>query len=86
MQEISPSQPNAARPAAHPPCSPVLPAGLPSIKRAVAIREGVSASCLAYIGMQDERHTVGKVIHLFNISDPLHWRYRSTVSFMEVVR
>lgn len=77
-------QPHAAHPAAPHPCSPVLPAGLPSIKKIVANREGVSASLLEYIGCQDERQTVGKLIYLFNILDPLHWRYRSTVSFMEV--
>jgi hypothetical protein len=85
MQEISPSPSPAATRVAHPPCSPVIPAGLPSIKQAVAIRERVSASGLAYIGMQDERHTVGKVIYLFNILDPLHWRYKSTVSYVERV-
>jgi hypothetical protein len=56
------------------------------VRHRLGRRHKVSASALRYIGQQDERHTVGRIIHLFNIMDPLHWRYRSTVAFVEVVR
>lgn len=87
------NQPHAAHPAAPTPgpSGRCATAGwsskldIETVKRIVGIREKVDVDALDYIGMQDERRTVGKVIYLFNIMDPLHWRYRSTVSFLEVV-
>jgi len=40
----------------------------------------VAPQFLEYIGMQDERHTVGRRIYLFNIMDPAHPRFKSTVA------
>jgi len=47
----------------------------------VALVNGVAPQFLEYIGMQDERRTVGTVLYLFNIIDPAHHRYKSTVSY-----
>lgn len=46
----------------------------------VALANDVAPQFLEYIGMQDERFTVGKILYLFNIMDPAHPRFRSTVS------
>ena len=52
----------------------------------VARANHVALQFLEYVGLQDERHTVGKVIYHYNILDPTHRRYRSTVTFVEPVR
>jgi len=52
----------------------------------VARSNHVAQQLLEYVGLQDERQTVGKVIYHFNILDPAHRRYRSTVTFVEQVR
>ena len=54
-----------------------------TILNSVAISNNVAQQFLEYVGMQDERHTVGKIIYLFNIMDPAHKRYKSTVAFIE---
>jgi hypothetical protein len=41
----------------------------------------VAPQFLEYIGAQDERATVGRFFYLFNILDPRHRQFRSTVSF-----
>ena len=51
----------------------------------VARANDVDQKFLEYVGMQDERHTVGKIFYLFNIMDPAHQRYKSTVTFVEKV-
>ena len=52
----------------------------------VARANHVAQQFLEYVGMQDERHTVGKVFYHFNILDPTHQRYRSTVTFVKQIR
>ena len=54
-----------------------------SILSIVARSNNVAQQFLEYVGVQDERHTVGKIIYLFNILDPAHGRYKSTVTFVE---
>jgi hypothetical protein len=49
-----------------------------------AIKNGVAPQFLEYVGMQDERHTVGKIIYQFNIMDDAHPRFKSTVAFLRV--
>ena len=48
-----------------------------------ALENDVAPQFLEYLGTQDERRTVGKVLYHFTIMDPAHQRYRSTVTFME---
>ena len=54
-----------------------------SILNSVARSNNVAQQFLEYVGVQDERHTVGKIIYHFNIMDPTHGRYKSTVTFVE---
>ena len=54
-----------------------------SVLNKVARSNSVAQQFLEYVGMQDERQTVGKIIYLFNIMDPAHNRYKSTVAFIE---
>lgn len=54
------------------------------ITNQTAAVNNVDPQFLEFIGIQDERNTVGKMIYLFNIMDPTHKRYRSTVAFMRV--
>jgi dihydroorotate dehydrogenase len=54
-----------------------------SILNRVARSNQVAQQFLEYIGIQDERHTVGKIIYLFNIMDPAHERYKSTATYVE---
>lgn len=54
-----------------------------AILNTVARSNNVAQQFLEYIGTQDERQTVGKIIYLFNIMDPAHGRYKSTVTFVE---
>jgi hypothetical protein len=49
----------------------------------LAAKYNVAAVFLEYIGAQDERETLGKVIYHFNITDPTHARYRSTVVWIQ---
>lgn len=51
------------------------------ILNSAAMANDVAPQFLEYIGMQDERHTVGRIFYLFTIMDPMHRRYRSTISF-----
>ena len=51
-----------------------------------AMANNVAACFLEYVGTQDERATVGKVLHHFNIMDPTHRRYKSTVATVETVK
>lgn len=53
------------------------------ILNSVAQLNGVAPQFMEYVGMQDERHTVGKLIYLFNIMDPGHGRYKSTVALIK---
>lgn len=43
----------------------------------------VAAQFLEFVGVQDERRTVGKVLYHFNVMDPAHPRYKSTVTFLK---
>ena len=56
-----------------------------TILNKVARSNNVAQQFLEYVGMQDERHTVGKIIYLFNIMDPAHKLFKSTVAFIEPV-
>ena len=51
------------------------------ILNSTAMANDVAPQFLEYIGMQDERHTAGCILYLFNIMDPAHQRYRSTIAF-----
>lgn len=53
-----------------------------TILNKAAIKNSVAPQFLEYVGIQDERHTVGRVYYLFNIMDELHPRFKSTVTFM----
>jgi len=55
-----------------------------TILNKMAMANGVAPQFLEYFGTQDERHTVGKVLHHFTIMDPVHRRYKSTVAYTEV--
>jgi hypothetical protein len=54
-----------------------------AILNSVAKANNVAQQFLEYVGMQDERHTVGKIVYLFNIMDPAHSRYKSTIAFIQ---
>ncbi len=41
----------------------------------------VAPQFLEFVGVWDERHTVGRLMYLFNIMDDAHPRFRSTVTF-----
>ena len=56
-----------------------------AILNATARNNDVAPQFLEYVGVQDESLTVGKVLYLFNIMDPAHERFGSTVSFMRTV-
>lgn len=51
-----------------------------SVLNRVSIANQVAPQFLEYVGIQDERHTVGKILYHFNIMDPLHRHYKSTVT------
>ena len=55
-----------------------------SILNRTAMANDVAPQFLEYAGFQDERHTVGKVFYHFTIMDPIHQRYKSTVTFQIV--
>ena len=57
-----------------------------SILNRTAMANDVAPQFLEYIGTQDERCTVGKVLHHFTITDPTHRQYQSTVAFTETAR
>jgi hypothetical protein len=57
-----------------------------SILNRTAMANDVAPQFLEYIGSQDERHTVGKIIHHFTIMDPAHRRYKSTVAHTVVLK
>ncbi|WP_319410125.1 hypothetical protein [uncultured Desulfosarcina sp.] len=52
-----------------------------TILNRTAMANNVAPQFLEYVGMQDERRTVGRIFYLFNIMDPAHRRYKSTVAF-----
>jgi hypothetical protein len=54
-----------------------------TILKRTAIQNQVHETFLEYAGSQDERDTVGKVLHHFTIMDPAHRRYKSTVAYTE---
>ncbi|WP_319525732.1 hypothetical protein [uncultured Desulfosarcina sp.] len=56
------------------------------ILKRTAIQNNVHETFLEFIGCQNESRTVGKILYHFNIQDPAHPRFRSTVTFMEVAR
>lgn len=56
-----------------------------TILNKTALANGVAVQFLEYVGSQDERFTVGKVLHHFTIMDPTHRRYKSTVATVETV-
>ena len=45
-----------------------------------ALENNVAPQFLEYLGIQDERLTVGRVLYLFTIMDPAHRQYKSTVA------
>ena len=57
-----------------------------TILNATARNNDVAPQFLEYVGIQDESRTVGKVLYLFNIMDPSHNRFGSTVTFTREVR
>jgi len=56
-----------------------------SILNQTAFLNRVAPQFLEYVGMQDERHTVGKMIYLFNITDDAHPHFKSTVAHVQSV-
>jgi len=57
-----------------------------SILNRTAMANDVAPQFLEYIGTQDERCTVGKVLLHFTITDPTHRRYKSTVAHTVVLK
>lgn len=51
-----------------------------------SLRVKCHASFLEYIGVQDEINTIGFIFFHFNILDPTHPRYKSTVTVMRKVK
>lgn len=49
----------------------------------VAMANSVAPAFLEFVGIQDERHTVGKLFYHFTIMDPTHRCYKSTVAFLK---
>jgi hypothetical protein len=56
-----------------------------TILNKTAMANAVAPCFLEYAGTQDERATVGKILHHFTIMDPTHRRYKSTVATVETV-
>ncbi|MCB2147606.1 MAG: hypothetical protein KQI81_14110 [Deltaproteobacteria bacterium] len=57
-----------------------------TILNRTAMANNVAPQFLEFLGVQDERHTVGKILYHFHIQDAQHPRYRSTVTFMVAVQ
>ena len=57
-----------------------------SILNRTAMANNVAFCFLEYLGSQDERLTVGKILYHFTITDPAHKRYLSTVAYTETVQ
>ena len=57
-----------------------------SILNRVSIANNVAPAFLEFVGIQDERRTVGKLIFHFTIMDPAHRRFKSTVAFVQVLK
>ena len=53
-----------------------------NILNLISIRENVHPSFLGFCGIQDETETIGKKLFLYNIEDPDHPKYKSTVAFV----
>jgi hypothetical protein len=49
---------------------------------ATAAKHGVDAGHLDYIGFADETEMVGKIMLYFNIMDPAHPKFKSTVCWI----
>jgi len=47
-----------------------------------AMINGVAPTFLEYIGKQDESKTIGKILVMFNVMDPEHPKYKSTIAYM----
>jgi len=54
-----------------------------AIQSNLAKKYNVNAAFLEFIGVQDERETIGKRIYHFNVMDPHHDKYRSTVVWIQ---
>ena len=57
-----------------------------SILNQTAMKNNVAPTFLEFVGIQDERQTVGKLIFHFTIMDPAHRRFKSTVAFVQVLK
>ena len=49
----------------------------------LASKHNVNAAFLEFVGIQDERETIGKMIYHFNVMDPQHAKYKSTVVWIQ---
>ncbi len=56
-----------------------------NIINALAARKNVHPSFLEYIGTMDETKTIGAKLHMFNIEDPHHPNFRSSIAYRENV-
>jgi len=54
-----------------------------AIQSNLAAKYNVAAAFLEFIGIQDERQTIGKMIYHFNVMDPQHDKYKSTVAWIQ---
>lgn len=57
-----------------------------SILNRTAMANNVSPTFLEFVGIQDERQTVGKLLYHFTIMDPVHRRFKSTVAFVRMLK
>ncbi len=57
-----------------------------TILKRTAMANDVHETFLEFVGVQDESCTVGRIFYLFNIMDPAHRRYKSTVAFFITVK
>lgn len=51
----------------------------------LADKWGVGVDFLKFVGVQDESATIGKRLYHFNVMDPGHHKFRSTICYMETV-
>ena len=54
-----------------------------SILNDTAMANNVAPGFLEFVGIQDERQTVGKLVFHFTIMDPAHRLFESTVVFIK---
>jgi hypothetical protein len=50
----------------------------------VALERNIAPCFLEFIGVQDERKTVGMILYHFNVWDDQHEKYKSTI--VEVIK